>query len=186
MPPLKASISKPLQGGPSFSFQNRVYRAVWNISWWLLASWTPPPLHRWRCLLLNCFGARIDYSSRIYGTAKIWYPPNLTMGRHAIVGPCAIIYCQDKINICEGATISQGAHLCTGTHNISDIDFQLVTSPIFIGFRAWIAAEVFIGPGVVVGECAVIGARTTLFRNADPYGVYIGNPAIKIKNRKFI
>ncbi|WP_460727308.1 LbetaH domain-containing protein [Lysobacter rhizosphaerae] len=83
----------------------------------------------------------------------------------------------------EKAVISQGAHLCGGTHDISDPHFQLVTKSIHIGARAWVAADAFIGPGVMVGEGAVIGARAVLFKNAEPYGVYVGNPASRLKTR---
>ena len=182
---LKASISKPMEGGPSFSLQHRLYRAVWNTVWWLLAAWTPAPFHSWRGWLLRRFGARIHNTARVYGGARIWYPPNLTMGAYSVVGPNAIIYSQDHITIDSAAVISQGAHLCTGTHDITDPDFQLVTKPIQIGAGAWVAAECFIGPGVAIGEGAVIGARSVLFHDAEPYGVYIGNPAAIIKKRLF-
>lgn len=181
---LNASDNKPLEGGPSFSLQHRFYRAVWNVTWWLLASWTPPPLHRWRGWLLKQFGADVHTTARIYGTARIWYPPNLTLHAHSVIGPGSNIYCQDHISIGNKAIVSQGAHLCTGSHDIADPDFQLVTKPIVIGAGAWVAAEAFIGPGVSVGQGAIIGARCVLFKNAVPLGVYAGNPAKLIKIRK--
>jgi putative colanic acid biosynthesis acetyltransferase WcaF len=91
----------------------------------------------------------------------------------------------DIIHIGEKAIISQGAHLCAGTHDISDADFQLITKPIIIERGAWVAAEAFIGPGVVVKEYAVVGARAAVFRNADAFGIYVGNPAKFIKKRVF-
>jgi putative colanic acid biosynthesis acetyltransferase WcaF len=180
---LDAKQSRPLEGGPSFSLAHRVLRAIWSVVWLLLASWTPPPLHRWRGWLLRCFGANVHSNARVYGTARIWYPPNLTMHAHAVLGPGANCYCMDRITIGQKAVISQGVQLCGGTHDISDPDFHLVARPIDIGARAWIAAEAFIGPGVTVGEGAVIGARTVLFRDAEPFGVYAGNPAVLIKPR---
>jgi hypothetical protein len=77
----------------------------------------------------------------------------------------------------------QGAHLCTGTHDVEDADFQLVTKPIVIGANAWIAAEAFVGPGVTVGEGAVLGARAVAFRHLDAWTVYAGNPARKLRRR---
>lgn len=172
-----------MHGGPSFTLRNRLFRALWNATWWFLASWTPPPLHRWRGWLLRRFGAQIHPTARVYGKANIWYPPNLRMEAHAVVGPGANIYCQDHISIGEKSIISQGAHLCSGTHDIADPNFQLITKPIEIGAGAWVAAEAFIGPGVFVGQGAVIGARCVLFKNAIPLGVYAGNPAQLIKTR---
>jgi len=81
------------------------------------------------------------------------------------------------------AIISQGAHLCTGTHDIEDPDFQLYAKPIHIGTKAWIAAEAFIGPGVTVHDGAVVGARAVLFKDAKSNGVYVGNPATLLRMR---
>ena len=181
---LNAKQSKPLEGGPSYSFLHRLERAVWGIAWTIFARWTPPPFHRWRVALLNIFGANIHPSARVYGSAKIWYPKNLIVRKHATIGPRVNVYCMDQIEIGEYSVISQGASLCTGTHDISSPDFQLLTNPIWIGSRVWIAADAFIGPNVNIGDGAVIGARAVQFKNAESFGVYIGNPAYRIKTRK--
>jgi len=174
-----------MEGGPSFALSHRLFRAVWGIVWLLLARWTPPPLHRWRGWLLRRFGADIHPTARVYGSARIWYPPNLTLHAHAVIGPHANIYCMGNTTLGEQAIVSQGAQLCCGTHDINDPDFQLIARPIAIEARAWVAADAFIGPGVTVHEGAVIGACAVLFKDADSFGVYIGNPAKHIKTRVF-
>jgi putative colanic acid biosynthesis acetyltransferase WcaF len=88
-----------------------------------------------------------------------------------------------RVHIKRGAVVSQGTHICAGTHDIEDPNFQLIINPITIGENAWLAAECFIGPGVNVGDGAVLGARTVLFSNAETNGVYVGNPAKLIKYR---
>jgi putative colanic acid biosynthesis acetyltransferase WcaF len=88
-----------------------------------------------------------------------------------------------KITIGPYSIVSQGVHLCAGTHDINDPSFQLRTKPIEIGARAWIGAEAFVGPGVIVGEGAVLGARAVAFTNLSPWSVYVGNPAQKIRER---
>jgi putative colanic acid biosynthesis acetyltransferase WcaF len=180
---LKASISKPTIGGPTYKLKHRIFRLAWQLVWIVLASWTPPPMHRWRVLLLNLFGAQVHYTAHVYGSAKIWYPPNLVMGKHSCLGPRAICYCMAKITLNDGAIVSQGAHLCTGMHDIEDPYFQLLVKPIYIEGDAWIAAEAFVGPGVTVADGAVIGARAVLFRDAEENGVYAGNPAQLIRHR---
>jgi putative colanic acid biosynthesis acetyltransferase WcaF len=69
-------------------------------------------------------------------------------------------------------------------HDIENPDFQLQAKPIEIGADSWVAAEAFIGPGVKVGDRAVVGARAVLFKDAECGGVYAGNPARLIKRRK--
>lgn len=180
---LKASVTNPTQGGPSFSARHRVTRACWIVAWGLLASWTPPPLLPWRRLLLRAFGARIASKANIYGSARIWYPANLTMGDHATLGPGANAYCMDRIVLEPYAVVSQGAFLCGGSHDIEDPHLQLVVRPITIHRRAWIAAEAFVGPGVTVGEGAVLAARAVAVKDLEPWTVYAGNPAKAVKTR---
>lgn len=167
----------------SFSLRHRLFRAVWIISWTLLAAWTPPPLHSWRRLILLLFGARIGEGARIYGSARIWYPPNLTLGANAVIGPSANIYCQDRISIGDHVVVSQGAQLVTGTHEIDRPSFALVTRPISIGRHAWVAASAFVGPGVTLGDGAVLGACGVAFRNLPAWTVHAGNPAKFIRDR---
>jgi putative colanic acid biosynthesis acetyltransferase WcaF len=60
----------------------------------------------------------------------------------------------------------------------------LITSPIVVGEHAWIAADVFVGPGVNIGDGAVVGARSTVLSNVAEWTVVAGNPARIIKERK--
>lgn len=182
---LDAKRSHPLDGGPSFSLGHRATRALWTVTWLLLASWTPPALHRWRRLLLLLFGAKVAPTAAIYGSARIWYPANFEAGDYVRVGPRANVYSMAKIALGDYVTISQGAHLCAGSHDIEDAHFQLIAKPITIGARAWVAAEAFVGPGVTIGDGAVLGARGCTFRDLEPWTVYAGNPACPIKARRY-
>lgn len=181
---LDARSSRAAEGGPSFTFGNRVFRGVWGLTWGLLASWTPPPLHAWRRLLLRLFGAKLAPSARVYGSARIWYPPHLEMGRYAVMGWDTNCYCMAKITIGDHAVVSQRAHLCAGTHDVDDPHFQLVAKPITIEAHAWVAADAFVGPGVTVREGAVLGARGVAFKDLEPWTIYGGNPAKPLRRRK--
>lgn len=181
---LNAANHRPSDGGPSFTLGHRAYRALWTLAWCLLASWTPPFFNPWRRLLLKAFGARIAGTARIHGSARIWYPANLEMGEQACLGPRVDCYSMAKITLGAYALASQGAHLCAGSHDIDDPHFQLCAAPITIERKAWIAAEAFVGPGVSVGEGAVLGARGVAFKDLAPWTVYAGNPAREIRKRK--
>ncbi|MFD1949608.1 putative colanic acid biosynthesis acetyltransferase [Sphingomonas arantia] len=182
--PLDAAQSRAWEGGASFSRANRLYRLAFGITWALLAAWTPPPLRGWRRWLLRRFGATLAPTANVYGSARIWSPANLIMDDYAAIGPRATIYAMAPIRIGPYAIVSQGAHLCAATHDIEDASFQLRSRPIHIGARAWIAAEAFVGPGVTVGDGAVLGARGCAMRNLDPWTVYSGNPAAPIRARR--
>lgn len=181
---LNSKIHRSAQGGPSFSLGHRLYRLVWGAAWLVLAAWTPAPFHPWRRTLLRAFGARIAPGANIYSSARVWYPPNLRMESFSCLGPDVICYCMAPITIGAYALASQGAHLCAGTHDIRDPDFQLVSRPITVGPRAWIAAEAFVGPGVTVGEGAVLGARAVAMKDLEAWTIYTGNPAQPIGERR--
>jgi len=173
----------PLARGASFPLRHRLLRAAFQLAWVLLARWTPPMWQRWRVLVVNAFGARVHASANIAASARIWFPPNLVMAESACLGPRTICYCMARIEIGAHAVVSQGAHLCAGTHDIDDPAFTLVTQPISIGARAWVASDAFVGPGVVMGEGAVLGARAVSFSSLAPWTVHVGNPARHLRDR---
>jgi len=181
---LDARKTRPLEGGASFTLGNRLFRVLWMASWTVLARFTPPPLHGWRRLVLRMFGARIGAGVRVHASAAIWSPRNLTLGDYVLVGPGVRLYNQGHIAVDAYSVISQRAHLCASSHDIADPHFQLVLRPVHIGRNCWVAAEAFVGPGVTMGDYSVLGARGALFEDAQPGGVYSGNPAQLIKTRR--
>jgi putative colanic acid biosynthesis acetyltransferase WcaF len=181
---LNAAEHDTWSSGASFTLRNRLYRATWQLTWALLASWTPPPLHGWRRFLLRLFGAKVASTAGVYGSARIWSPANFEIGEHAYVGPRATIYSMARIRMGEYSLVSQGGHVCAGTHDIDDVHFQLKARPIDIGARVWIAAEAFVGPGVTIGEGAVLGARACAMKDLEAWTVYSGNPATAIRPRR--
>ncbi|MBH1986189.1 MAG: putative colanic acid biosynthesis acetyltransferase [Burkholderiales bacterium] len=183
--PTTSKTPSPQDGGPSFGLRNRLVRLVWGVVWLLLASWTPAPLHPWRRALLRLFGARMGHRADVRGSSRVWLPSHLVMADHALIGPKVTCYNQAPITLGERALVSQGAHLCAGTHDIDRADFPLVAKPIVIGAHAWVAAEAFVGPGAVIGEGCVLGARAVAFGRLDDWGVYAGNPARRVRERRW-
>lgn len=184
--PLDARETNPLGGGPSFSLGNRLARLLFRIVWTLLAWLLPPPLGwGWRRFLLWLFGARIARGAKVYPSARIWLPSNLVMGPFSAIGPGVDCYSQARVTIGEGATVSQRSYLCSGDHDHRDPAHQLVARPITVGKGAWVAAEAFVGPGVTVGDRAVIGARACLTRDVPADTIWAGNPARQVGMREF-
>jgi putative colanic acid biosynthesis acetyltransferase WcaF len=163
---------------------SRLRRALWNTAWRLLASWTPVPCHGWRRLLLRAFGARMAGRTKVYPSARIWDPRHLVMEADACLGPDVDCYNLATVTVGVGATVSQRSTLCAGTHDIDDPTFPLVTGPISVGANAWIAAEAFVGPGVTIGEGAVLGARGVATKALEPWTVYAGNPVRPLRKRR--
>ncbi len=170
--------------GPSFNLRNRLARLAWQIVWILLFRPTPPPLHAWRCKLLQCFGAKIGRQCHVYSDVEIWAPWNLQMSPYSCLGRRVICYSMAPVRLGERAVVSQGVHLCTGSHDYESKNFQLFALPIEIGADAWICAEAFLAPGVSIGTGAVIGARAVVTRDQPAWMVCAGNPCVPIKPRR--
>lgn len=172
------------------SFKNRLARFIWGFVWLFLYRPTPRNFHFWRRFLLRLFGAKIAPGTHPYPSARIWAPWNLTMLDGSCISEGVDCYCVDKVTIGRNATVSQYSFLCTASHDFRAADIRnspnmpLITAPIVIGDYAWVAADVFIGPGVTIGEGAVVGARSTVTKNVEPWTVAAGNPARKIGERK--
>ena len=163
------------------TFLNRAGRVLWAVVWRLAYRPSPRALHGWRRLLLRIFGASIGKGAHPYPSARIWAPWNLTMDEDSCLGDHVDCYAVDRVTLEPYATVSQYTFLCTASHDYTVKDMPVITAPIRIGRRAWVAADVFVGPGVTIGEGAVVGARASVFRNVDPWTVVGGNPARIIK-----
>jgi putative colanic acid biosynthesis acetyltransferase WcaF len=165
------------------TWHNKVGRLVWGMAWAILFRPTPRCMDGWRRFLLRCFGARIGKGTRILGSARIWAPWNLVMGEYACLSEFVDCYCVDRIRVGAHATVSQYAFLCTASHDVADPHMKLVTAPIVIGDQAWVAADVFIGPGVHLGTGCVVGARSSVFKDLPAWKVCMGTPARPIRDR---
>jgi putative colanic acid biosynthesis acetyltransferase WcaF len=87
------------------------------------------------------------------------------------------------VKIGRNTIVSQGAYLCTASHDINSPQFPLITAPIILEDQVWVGAEAFISMGVTVSQGAVVGARAAVFKNVEPWTVVGGNPARQIKKR---
>jgi putative colanic acid biosynthesis acetyltransferase WcaF len=180
----KANSIRQRKRGPSFGLGHRAYRALWNITWLLFASWTPPFMRPWRRLLLRMFGAKLGAFSDVRGGARVWYPPNLRIDNYTVIAAGVDCYNMGLIHIGEWTIVSQRAFLCGGTHDYTDLEHRLVVKPIIIEPYCWVAAEAFIGPGVTMKRGAILGARAVTFGDLEPWTLYVGNPARPVKTRQ--
>jgi putative colanic acid biosynthesis acetyltransferase WcaF len=170
--------------GASFSVSNRVARVAWSIVYCLLFAPTPRVAHGWRRLLLRLFGAEIGRGVHVYPRVQIWAPWNLSIGDFAGVANGVNLYSIERISLGERCVVSQGAQLCTGSHDFNDPTFQLTARPIEVGAHAWICSQAFVCPGVQIPTGAVVGARSVVTRNLpDEWTVYAGMPARKVSVR---
>src|SRR4051812_15292538 len=114
--PLNALVTSPRKGGASFDLRHRCVRLAWALVWHAVGTWTPTPLFAWRRMILRLFGARLASTARVYPSVSIWYPANLEMDEWACLARGVTCYSMAPIRLGRHALVSQGAHLCAGTH----------------------------------------------------------------------
>ncbi len=166
-----------------YSFSEKVKRMMWACVQATLFRYSFHTWNGFRILLLNMFGAKIQRSCIVRRTVRIECPWNLTMGEHTCLGDSVIAYCLGEVTVGNRVSVSQGVHLCAGTHDYTCETMLLLRLPIIIGDDAWIAADAFVGPGVMVGNGAILGARGVAMKDLDAMTIYAGNPAKLIKAR---
>ncbi len=155
--------------------------------WWAvqktLFAWSPQILYRWRAFLLRLFGAKIGKGVVIRPSVKITYPWKLTLGDYVWVGDDAVLYTLGEITVGANSVVSQKSYLCTGSHDYQSAHFDIYARPIVIGEKCWLATDVFVAPGVTIGDGAVVGARSSVFSALPGNVICRGNPAKVIRAR---
>lgn len=166
----------------NYTLRERLARLVWAFGKLVFRA-IPRPFFNARAGWLRLFGARIGDNCHIYPSVRIFMPSQLEIGGWSSVGNNVILYNLAAMKIGERVTISQGAHLCAGTHDFRDPAMPLIRSTITIGDEAWLCADCFIGPNVKVGARAVVAARAVAMRDVPAATIVAGNPARQIGER---
>jgi putative colanic acid biosynthesis acetyltransferase WcaF len=166
-----------------YSRREMALRVLWSVGR-LLIVLSPRPFFGWRRFVLRLFGAEIGPHVHLYSSTRIYMPWNLRAEAWAAIGEDVLVYNLGHVTIGERATISHRAHLCAGTHDYAEPDLPLLKPPIVIGPQSWICADAFVGPGVTVGEGAVVGAAAVAMKDVPPWAIVAGNPAREVKTRR--
>ena len=161
--------------------------AVFVQAWWFVQStffsMSPQFCYRWRNFLLRLFGAKIGKGVIIRPTVKITYPWKVSIDDYSWVGDGANLYSLGRITIGKNSIKKKKSYLCTGSHDYLSDNFEIYSKDITIGDGCWLATDVFIAPGVTIGNDCLVGARSSVFSDLEGNHIYLGNPACKIKKR---
>jgi putative colanic acid biosynthesis acetyltransferase WcaF len=187
---MELQMISPVQDLKSFRLPpNFRGRPAWFVQlWWLVEAslfrFSPQIMYGWRRWLLRLFGAKIGKGVNIRPTTTITYPWKVSIGDWSQIGDGVVLYSLGDIEIGQNVVISQRSYVCTGSHDYNVPAFDIWAKKITVEPEVWVGTDVFIAPGVRIGRGAVVGARSSVFRDLNPMQVYIGNPAKPIKSRK--
>lgn len=160
-------------------------RGIWYLVNALVFNHGLLPVNSLKVFVLRFFGANIGAGVVIKPSVNIKYPWNLTIGDYAWVGEGVWIDNLDKVDIGAHACISQGAFLFCGNHNYKLETFDLMVQPIRVEEGAWVGAKAIVCPGVVLHSHSVLAAGSVATQSIEAYAIASGNPANKVKDRKF-
>ena len=141
------------------------------------------PFSGFRKVILVLFGAKIGNSPRIRPGVIIKFPWKLIMGDNVWLGENCWIDNMEQVYIGSNSCISQGAFICTGNHNFSSPDFELMAKSVVLAEGVWIGACSVVCPGVHAAEQSVLTAGSVLTTDMEANTVYQGNPAVKKRKR---
>jgi putative colanic acid biosynthesis acetyltransferase WcaF len=173
----------PAQFKNPHTARSKVARLAWSVVWALLFRPTPWFMGAYRSWLLRRFGARLGFA-RFHSSCRVWAPWLLEAGDHVYVDERVNLYNAFGIRLGDRVILSQGAFLCSATHDYTHGDYPLTGAAIIVESDSWVAAEAFIGPGVTISQGTIVGARAVVVRSTEPWTVVGGNPAKMIKKRE--
>jgi len=108
----------------------------------------------------------------------------VAIGRGTVINQGCLLYTTGGLIIGDNVSISSGAWLVTGTHDMNHPLFPASYEPIVIGNHVWIGVRATILAGVTIGEGAVVMAGAVVTRDVPPYAVVGGVPAKLVTQRK--
>ncbi len=116
------------------------------------------PVSAPKAWILRQFGAKIGRGLVIRPGVRIKFPWRLEIGEDCWIGQDVWIDNLDQVTLNSDVCVSQGAYLCTGSHDHRSPTFELRIGPITVGHGAWLAAKCIVLQNTTVPPGAVIGA----------------------------
>lgn len=141
------------------------------------------PSNTFKRFVLRSFGARVGKGVTIKPGVNIKYAWHLTIGNDTWIGENVWIDCLVAVTIGSHVCLSQGAVLLTGNHNYKKTTFDLIVSGFTLEDGAWIGACAIVNSGITIATHAVLTTGSVATGDLEPYCIYQGNPAVKIRER---
>jgi acetyltransferase-like isoleucine patch superfamily enzyme len=120
---------------------------------------------------------------------------NIEIGKYVHITPmCLIAGGEPGIKLYDFCTLAYGVKIFAQSDDYSGE--TMVNSLIETKYKAEFLSQVVLHkhvivgtnsvilPGVIVAEGCSIGAMTLLNKSTDPWGIYIGSPGVRLKERK--
>ncbi len=117
-------------------------------------------------------GFHCDYGNKISFGDRVYLNINCTLldGGNIIIG--------------DDVLVGPNVQILTVNHSLKPkerLNRTNLAKDVSIGNSVWIGAGAIILPGIKIGDGAVVGAGSVVTNNIEESSLYVGNPAVKIK-----
>ncbi|ASB50539.1 WcaF family extracellular polysaccharide biosynthesis acetyltransferase [Alkalitalea saponilacus] len=136
-----------------------------------------------KLFFLRLFGAKLGKNVVIKPGVNIKYPWNIEIGDYTWIGERVWIDSLGSVKIGANCCLSQGSMILNGNHDYTSPTFDLQVKPIILEHGVWIGAHAVVTPGTLCGSHSVLSVNSVASKTLEPYGIYRGNPAIKVRER---
>jgi acetyltransferase-like isoleucine patch superfamily enzyme len=123
------------------------------------------------------------------GAILMTYGGSIELGDHVTVNAYCVLYGHGGLRIGNGVRIAAHTVIVPANHVFADPDRYIfeqgeTREGIVIEDDVWIGAGARIVDGVTIARGCVIGAGSVVTRSTQPFGVYVGVPARRVKERR--
>lgn len=87
----------------------------------------------------------------------------------------------DTYRVPADPTLRRRAVIAAASEEPRRIDGHVEARPIHIRRAAWIGFDACVLPGVTIGEGAIVGARSVVTEDVEPFTIVVGNPARMVR-----
>lgn len=143
----------------------------------------------WRRKLYMRYCKRVGKNLTVYQGVRIRNVQEMEIGDDVHIGLDVTLQAAGGIVIGDRVAFGPGSKIWTSNHRFENLDAPIMEQgydykPVTIGNDVWIAANVFIMPGVHIPEGTVVSAGAVVgVKKYPPYSIISGNPARVIGNR---
>jgi maltose O-acetyltransferase len=143
--------------------------------------------HRVRSFLLRLLGCSIEPSAAVFENVYIG-SSQIVLGKNVCVNIGCFLDGCGKIELHDGVRLGPYVRILTGTHQYQNNVYrrnsgdEVIRLPVIVERGCWIGMGAMILPGVTVKEGCIIGAGAVVVHNTEPNGMYVENPATRIKD----
>lgn len=118
----------------------------------------------------------------------------IEIGNHVHIAVGATLIGAGKITLSDFSGLSSRVSIysssddysgaCLTNPTVPDEYKNVMHAPVFLGRHTIVGSGAVILPGIQIGEGAAVGALSLVTKDCEEFGIYAGNPAKRIKERK--